>query len=60
MHGIRCSKYGAHLFHTQYERVWDYAARMQRDSDALGRGNASVWGNAGLGGSLELRIKWKR
>lgn len=23
-HGIRCSKYGAHLFHTQFERVWDY------------------------------------
>ncbi|CAE8597557.1 unnamed protein product, partial [Polarella glacialis] len=23
-HGIRCSKYGAHLFHTQHERVWDY------------------------------------
>jgi hypothetical protein len=23
-HGIRCSKYGAHLFHTQFPRVWDY------------------------------------
>jgi len=23
-HGIRESKYGAHLFHTQFERVWDY------------------------------------
>ena len=23
-HGIRASKYGAHLFHTKYERVWDY------------------------------------
>jgi len=23
-HGIRTSKYGAHLFHTKYERVWDY------------------------------------
>jgi len=23
-HGIRASKYGAHLFHTNYERVWEY------------------------------------
>lgn len=23
-HGLRCSKYGAHLFHTRYQRVWDY------------------------------------
>lgn len=22
--GIRCSKYGAHLFHTNFERVWEY------------------------------------
>mmetsp|Transcript_7427 Transcript_7427/g.23033 ORF Transcript_7427/g.23033 Transcript_7427/m.23033 type:complete len:475 (-) Transcript_7427:307-1731(-) len=22
--GIRASKYGAHLFHTKYQRVWDY------------------------------------
>lgn len=23
-HGLRASKYGAHLFHTKYERVWEY------------------------------------
>merc|ERR1740138_635771 len=23
-HGLRASKYGAHLFHTQFERVWEY------------------------------------
>ena len=23
-HGLRASKYGAHLFHTKFERVWDY------------------------------------
>ena len=23
-HGIRASKYGAHLFHTKFPRVWDY------------------------------------
>uniref|UniRef100_A0A7S2BDZ4 UDP-galactopyranose mutase C-terminal domain-containing protein n=1 Tax=Octactis speculum TaxID=3111310 RepID=A0A7S2BDZ4_9STRA len=23
-HGIRASKYGAHLFHTKYDRVWKY------------------------------------
>jgi UDP-galactopyranose mutase len=22
--GVRCSKYGAPLFHTRYQRVWDY------------------------------------
>ena len=22
--GLRCSKYGAHLFHTSYQKVWDY------------------------------------
>ena len=22
--GIRCSKYGAHLFHTKFDRVWEY------------------------------------
>ena len=22
--GIRCSKYGAHLFHTKFQRVWEY------------------------------------
>jgi len=27
-HGIRVSKYGAHLFHTKYERVWDYVTRF--------------------------------
>jgi len=27
-HGIRCSKYGAHLFHTQYERVWEYVKQF--------------------------------
>ena len=23
-HGIRVSKYGAHIFHTKHLRVWDY------------------------------------
>ena len=23
-HGIRVSKYGAHIFHTKHQRVWDY------------------------------------
>jgi UDP-galactopyranose mutase len=27
-HGLRCSKYGAHLFHTKYERVWDYVLQF--------------------------------
>ena len=27
-HGIRASKYGAHLFHTQHERVWEYVKRF--------------------------------
>jgi len=27
-HGIRISKYGAHLFHTKYERVWDYITQF--------------------------------
>jgi len=27
-HGIRCSKYGAHLFHTKFERVWDYVTEF--------------------------------
>lgn len=26
--GIRASKYGAHLFHTQHERVWDYVQKF--------------------------------
>lgn len=26
--GIRVSKYGAHLFHTQFERVWDYITQF--------------------------------
>ena len=26
--GIRVSKYGAHLFHTKYKRVWEYAQRF--------------------------------
>merc|ERR1719399_94950 len=26
--GIRCSKYGAHLFHTKYERVWKYVTKF--------------------------------
>jgi len=26
--GIRASKYGAHLFHTKYERVWNYVQRF--------------------------------
>jgi len=26
--GIRVSKYGAHLFHTNYDRVWDYVQRF--------------------------------
>ena len=27
-HGLRASKYGAHLFHTKYERVWEYVQRF--------------------------------
>merc|ERR1719359_2053354 len=27
-HGIRASKYGAHLFHTKYQRVWDYVTEF--------------------------------
>eukprot|EP00793_Prasinoderma_coloniale_P005765 PRCOL_00004239-RA len=27
-HGIRASKYGAHLFHTKFERVWEYVQRF--------------------------------
>eukprot|EP00746_Dinoflagellata_sp_MGD_P156722 gnl/MRDRNA2_/MRDRNA2_85948_c0_seq1.p1 gnl/MRDRNA2_/MRDRNA2_85948_c0~~gnl/MRDRNA2_/MRDRNA2_85948_c0_seq1.p1 ORF type:complete len:468 (-),score=93.23 gnl/MRDRNA2_/MRDRNA2_85948_c0_seq1:388-1791(-) len=27
-HGIRASKYGAHLFHTQFERVWEYVTQF--------------------------------
>lgn len=26
--GIRASKYGAHLFHTKFERVWEYVNRF--------------------------------
>jgi len=26
--GIRMSRYGAHLFHTKYERVWEYVTRF--------------------------------
>ena len=26
-HGIRCSKYGAHLFHTKFQRVWEYVTQ---------------------------------
>ena len=29
-HGIRVSKYGAHIFHTKHQRVWDY---IQQFSD---------------------------
>jgi len=27
-HGIRASKYGAHLFHTKHQLVWDYVMRF--------------------------------
>lgn len=27
-HGLRASLYGAHLFHTNYERVWDYVVQF--------------------------------
>jgi len=27
-HGLRASKYGAHLFHTKFERVWEYVQRF--------------------------------
>jgi len=27
-HGVRASKYGAHLFHTKFERVWEYVQRF--------------------------------
>ena len=29
-HGIRTSKYGAHLFHTKFERVWGYVQQFSR------------------------------
>ena len=28
--GIRCSKYGAHLFHTKFERVWRYVQEFSQ------------------------------
>ena len=27
-HGLRASKYGAHLFHTNFERVWEYVTQF--------------------------------
>jgi UDP-galactopyranose mutase len=27
-HGLRASKYGAHLFHTKFERVWEYVTQF--------------------------------
>ena len=27
-HGLRASKYGAHLFHTKFERVWNYVTQF--------------------------------
>merc|ERR1719201_1162513 len=27
-HGLRASKYGAHLFHTKFERVWEYVKKF--------------------------------
>lgn len=27
-HGLRASKYGAHLFHTNFERVWNYISQF--------------------------------
>ena len=29
-HGIRTSKYGAHLFHTKFERVWRYVQEFSQ------------------------------
>ena len=29
-HGIRASKYGAHLFHTKFERVWGYVQQFSQ------------------------------
>jgi len=29
-HGIRASKYGAHLFHTKFDRVWEYVQRFSK------------------------------
>ena len=29
-HGVRASKYGAHLFHTKFERVWEYVQQFSR------------------------------
>ena len=38
---IRCSKYGAHLFHTKHARVWEYVTRFSEwvpfDHRVLGR-----------------------
>ena len=28
--GIRASKYGAHLFHTNFERVWEYVQQFSQ------------------------------
>jgi UDP-galactopyranose mutase len=39
--GIRASKYGAHLFHTKYQRVWDYVQQFSEwipfDHRVIGR-----------------------
>ena len=29
-HGIRASKYGAHLFHTKFDRVWGYVQQFSQ------------------------------
>ena len=43
--GIRASKYGAHLFHTKYGRVWEYVLRFSKwvpyDHRVRGRVKAS-------------------
>jgi len=41
-HGILVSKYGAHIFHTKSERVWEYVNRFAEFSDYIHTVDAKV------------------
>ena len=40
--GIEVHRYGAHLFHTSNERVWEYVNRFTRFTGLVGSGDAST------------------
>ena len=58
--GVLMNRYGAHLFHTNSERVWDYVTSFAKDNPAAAGTAASSAGTGTGAGAGAGATRWRR